>query len=41
MDGTKNHCGKQTMPDSESQILHIFSHMGNLKIFQKTTQKCP
>jgi hypothetical protein len=27
MDGTEDHCVKQSKPGSESQCLHVFSHI--------------
>jgi hypothetical protein len=30
MDGTSAHHVKRSLPDSERQILHVFSHMQNL-----------
>jgi hypothetical protein len=34
MDGTREHHLKQIKPGSESQKLHVFSHMWNIELIQ-------
>jgi hypothetical protein len=39
MYGTGDHHVKQNNPDPKRQILHVFSHMGNLDFFKKTRKR--